>query len=89
MVQWLRICLPMQGTWVQSLLQEDSTCLRATKPMRHNNGSLRALEPVLHNKEATARRSLSTPSRELPSLAATRESSCVAMKTQRSQDYNK
>ena len=49
MAQWLRICLPMQGTWVQSLVQEDSTCLRATKPTRHN-GSLRALEPVLYNK---------------------------------------
>ena len=22
MIQWLRICLPMQGTWVQSLVQE-------------------------------------------------------------------
>ena len=52
MVRWLRICLPMQGTWVQSLLREDSTSLRATKPRRHNNGSLRALEPVLHNKRS-------------------------------------
>ena len=25
-VQWIRICLPMQGTWVWSLVQEDSTC---------------------------------------------------------------
>ena len=24
-VQWLRIHLPMQGTWVQSLVQEDLT----------------------------------------------------------------
>ena len=32
-VQWLRICLPMQGTWVQSLLWEDSTCSEAIKPM--------------------------------------------------------
>ena len=30
-VQWLRICLPMQGTQVQSLVQEDSTCCKATK----------------------------------------------------------
>ena len=29
-VQWLRIPLPMQGTQVQSLLQEDSTCHGAT-----------------------------------------------------------
>ena len=25
-VQWLRICLPIQGTWVQSLVWEDYTC---------------------------------------------------------------
>ena len=35
-VQWLRICLLMQEIWVQSLVQEDSTCLRATKPMHLN-----------------------------------------------------
>ena len=34
--QWLRTCLPMQGTWVQALVQEDPTCFRATKPVRHN-----------------------------------------------------
>ena len=34
--QWLRICLPMQGTWVQALVREDPTCRGATKPMRHN-----------------------------------------------------
>ena len=35
-VQWLRIHLPMQGTQVRSLVQEDLTCHGATKPMRHN-----------------------------------------------------
>ena len=34
--QWLRIRLPMQGTWVQALVWEDPTCCGATKPMRHN-----------------------------------------------------
>ena len=34
--QWLRIRLPMQGTQVQSLVGEDPTCHRATKPMCHN-----------------------------------------------------
>ena len=35
---WLRSkeCLPMQKTWVQSLIQEDPTCCRATKPVCHN-----------------------------------------------------
>ena len=35
-VQWLRICLPMQGTRVQALVWEDPTCRGATKPVRHN-----------------------------------------------------
>ena len=35
-VQCLRVCLPMQGTQVQSLVLEDSTCLRIIKPMHHN-----------------------------------------------------
>ena len=35
--QWLRIRLPMQGTRVQALVQEDPTCRRATKPVSHNH----------------------------------------------------
>ena len=34
--QWLRIRLPMQGTWVQALVWVDPTCRGATKPVRHN-----------------------------------------------------
>ena len=34
--RWLRTHLPMQGTWVQSLVREDPTCHGATKPVRHN-----------------------------------------------------
>ena len=30
--QWLRIHLPMEGTQVQALVQEDPTCHGATKP---------------------------------------------------------
>ena len=56
--QQLRICLPMQKTRVQSLVQEDSTCRGATKPQwatitkstHHNYWSTHALEPVLCNK---------------------------------------
>ena len=36
MAQWLRILLPMQGTWVRALVQEDPTCHGATKPVCHN-----------------------------------------------------
>ena len=35
-VQWLRICLPMQGTRVRTLLWEDPTCWGATRPESHN-----------------------------------------------------
>ena len=48
MVQWLRICLPMQGTCVRALVGEDPTCRGATKPMRHNYWAC-ALEPESHN----------------------------------------
>ena len=36
MVRCLRICLPMQRTWVRSLVWEDPTGHGATKPMCHN-----------------------------------------------------
>ena len=35
-VQWLRISLPVQGTWVRSLVWEDSSCHGATKPVSHS-----------------------------------------------------
>ena len=35
-VQWLRICLPMQGTRVRALVWEDPTCHGATRPVSHN-----------------------------------------------------
>ena len=34
--QWLRICLPMQGTQVRALVWEDPTCHGAAKPVHHN-----------------------------------------------------
>ena len=34
--QWLRICLPMQGTRVRALVWEDPTCRGATGPLSHN-----------------------------------------------------
>ena len=35
-VQWLRICLLMQGTQVRALVWEDPTCHGATRPVSHN-----------------------------------------------------
>ena len=34
--QWLRVCLPMQGTRVRALGWEDPTCRGATGPVSHN-----------------------------------------------------
>ena len=47
MAQWIRI-LPIQGTGVWSLVQEDSICLRATKPVSHSYWAhmLRLLKPL-------------------------------------------
>ena len=35
-VQWLRICLPMQGTRVRALVWENPTYRGATRPVSHN-----------------------------------------------------
>ena len=43
-VQWIKVRLPMEGAWVQSLVQEDSTGHGATKPVHHNYWAC-ALEP--------------------------------------------
>ena len=45
--QWLRIRLPMQETWVQFLVQEDSTCRRAAKPCATTS------EPALENSSCS------------------------------------
>ena len=56
MAQWLRIRLPMQGTWVQSLVQEDPTCRGATKSVHHSYWAcaLEPMNPQLLNPCATA-----------------------------------
>ena len=74
MVQWIRIYLQMQGTWVWSQVWEDSTCHGMTKPVCHYFWAW-PLEPTSHNygacepqllklflagREVTARRSLHT-----------------------------
>ena len=48
MALWIRICLPMQGAWVQYLVWEDSTCCGATKPLCHSYWA-HALEPASCN----------------------------------------
>ena len=51
LVQWLRIHLPMQGTWVWSPVQEDPTCHEATKLASHNSEVHVPREPMLCNEE--------------------------------------
>ena len=46
--QWLRICLPMQGTRVWALVWEDPTCPRANMHVFRNYWAC-ALEPMSHN----------------------------------------
>ena len=66
-VQWLRIRLPMQETWVQSLVQEDLTCHRASKPVghkywcRHSRAWVpQLLSPCATTTEASAPRASAT-----------------------------
>ena len=43
-VQWMRICLPVQGTWVRSPVLEASTCLGALKPACRTKERLHVLQ---------------------------------------------
>ena len=70
--QWMRNCLPMQGTRVQSSVQEDPTCLRATKPVWQLLKPA-CLGPVPHNKRSHNKKPLHH-NREEPALPKTRES---------------
>ena len=49
-VQQLRVCLPMQGTQARSLVQEDSTCQEAIKPMLLHKRSHHT-QPTRHSEE--------------------------------------
>ena len=82
MVQWRRIHLPMQGTWVRCLVLEEPTHCGVPKPMCHNSWAYMLqllkpmfLEPVLpkrshHNEKPPHRSKEETP------LTATRKSPC-------------
>lgn len=83
-VHWLRIHLPMQGTWIQFLLWEDSTYHGATKPVCPNCWA-HTLEPLCSvTREATGEGCAQEQERP-PLLAAARESLRTETKTQHSQ----
>ena len=85
--QWLRICLPVQGTRVQTLVQEDPTCRGGTKPMRHNYWARvpQLLSPRSATGEATAMRSLHTTTKSSPLSPQLEKSPRTAAKTEHSQ----
>ena len=90
MVQRLRICLPIPGTQVPSLGQEDPTCWGTTKPMGHNFTDAPLLDGSCSTtREAAAVRSLQTAPKRKPALAADGESPWAAKKTQHSQEQQK
>ena len=88
MVQWLRLCMSMQGTRVSSLVQEDPTCHAATKPVSSNYWALKLqlLKPTC--PRAHALQYENPPKWETLTLqlesspdSDMRESPCVPMRT--------
>ena len=83
--QWLRICLPMQGThgfkpWpgkIPHAAEQLGPWATTTEPAR--------LEPVLRNKRGHDSEKPAHRDEEWPPLAATRESPRTETKTQHSQ----
>ena len=67
--QWLRIRLPMQGTWVRALVREDPICCGATKPVRHNYWAY-ALELTAATTEARAPRARAPQQEKAPQWEA-------------------
>ena len=95
-VQWVGICLPMQGSWVPSLVWENPTCLEATKQVSSNYWAYllqllkpACLEPLLDNVRSHCNEKPGHCNEEQPLLSTTRESPCTAMKTQWSQKKKK
>ena len=90
-VQWIRICLPMQGTQVRSLVWEDFTCCGATEAYVPQ-----LLSPRAANYWSPSASSTGSPTREATDynekplhcneeqtqLTATRESPQAPTKTQ-------
>ena len=80
-VQWLGLRWPLQETRVWSLVQEDSTCHRATGPM-HNNCWACAPQSLCSQQERPLQQEARAVQLESGPTRCTRESLRVAMKTQ-------
>ena len=82
---WLH--LPMQETWVWSLILEDLTSCGAAKPVCHNYWSLRAPQPSLHKRSHCSEKAKRHNWRIGPTPIT--KKSPAAMKTQHTQKQNK
>ena len=65
-VQWFKICPPVQGTWVRSLVHEDPTCCQATEP--HAPWLLSLCSGACAAAEAPSMRSRAPPRKVAPHL---------------------
>ena len=83
-VQWLGVHVPMKGTWVWSLVQEDPTSRGATGPSSHNYWAWGPQSPCSATRGATARRSRA-PQPESSLGSPRREKALAARKTRHSQ----
>ena len=68
MTQWLRVCLPMQGTRVRTLVWEDPTCRRATGPREPQLLSLRVWSLCSATREAATGKGPRTAMKSGPHL---------------------
>jgi len=73
--QWYRICLPMQKTWVRSLVQEVPTYATTTEPVLWSQGTATA-EPMCHNKRSHCNEKPTRSKQEGPPLTALEKSLC-------------
>ena len=83
-VQWLRICLPMQEIWVLYLVREDSTCREQLSSYATTTEARVPSSPYSTTREAATTRSPHPEPGGQPSLTATRENLHAVMKTQHS-----
>ena len=95
-VHRIRICLPMQGTRIPSLVREDLRCLGAIKPVHHNYWAhvlqpLKALclESMCYNKGSQRNEKPAQCNQRVAPLCVTRASLCTATKTQGNQKKKK
>ena len=81
LVQGLRVCLPMQGTWVNPWYGKILQAAGATRPTCRNYWAHRRWILCSATRKATVERGFRTATR----VATTRESLCTATKTQYNQ----